>query len=158
MRIGIMVTAAGAALLSGCVSPIVRNGAAMPGAAALRTASFIMAEAPPGNDPGLVEARQAVRSELASRGLRESREASYRVDVGFAVAPRPVEVTVGPDAATAPMPAGIGLCRRRQYVLSIAMIDRSDGRVVFRNSATARRCAKAAAKAVPQLARTAVGR
>lgn len=153
MLVAICLTA-----LSACVSPIVRNDRAFPAEAEFRTPSFVMAGGASTSDPGFLEAREAVRRELADHGLRESPDAPYRVDVGLAVAPLPLEVSAGRDGATATAPAGIALCRRKQYVLSVAMIDRSDGRVMFRNNATAHRCAKAAAKTIPQLARTALGR
>lgn len=158
LRVGIMIVAAvGTALLTACVSPVVRSDVALPGPSALRGAAFTMADASAGG-PGVLEARGAVRRELAAQGFQESADAPYRVDIGFAVAPLPLAVSAEGDAPPAPAPSGIALCRRRQYVLSIAMIDRSDGRVIFRNSATAHRCVRTAAKAIPQLARAVLGR
>jgi hypothetical protein len=117
-----------------------------------------MSHAGPG-DPGLLAARGAVARGLVGKGLQERADAPYRVEVGLAVAPLPLEVFTGrARAAAAPQPAGIALCRRRQYTVSVAMIDRSDGRVVFRGSATARRCARSATATIPRLARAVLGR
>lgn len=108
-------------------------------------------------DPGLVAARSAVERGLIEKGLQESASAPYRVEVGFAVAPLPLEVSAG-TRVTPPASPGIALCHRRQYTVSVAMIDRSDGRIVFRGNATAHRCARSAMATIPRLARAALGR
>lgn len=157
LRVEILVAMAGPLALGACVAPIVRNDPPALDHAALRAGTFTMVEAGT-RDPWLIEARDAVTRALADQGLRQSADAPYRVDVGFAAAPLPLRVAEVRDAHGAPPPRGIALCRRRQYVLSVAMIDRRDGEVVFRNSATAHRCAKALAKTLPRLARVALGR
>lgn len=158
MRIGLMAVAVGFIPLSACAPPIMGNSGAFAAGSALRTPDFVMAGDASESDPSLLQAREAVRRELAGHGLRESADAAYRVDVGLATAPLPLEVSAGRGVVSAGASTGIALCRRRQYVLSVAMIDRNDGRIVFRTGATARRCAKAATKTIPQLARSALGR
>lgn len=145
----------GAAALSACATPVVRDGTAWPDqAGAFRDRSFFMAR--DGNAPDLVAARQAVKGELVRRGFRERDDAPYRVDVGFAIAPGRIAVQAGDDVPRASPPPVPALCRRRQFVLSVAMMDRADGQVLLRGSAKARRCTDSAVDIIPELARVAI--
>lgn len=143
------------ALLIGCVAPIERSDLIPGEASASPATSFTIANTEMSAPIG-IEAREEVRRALISAGLREDPAAPVRVDVGFAVAHRALQVAL-PDAKPVPAdPEGISTCRRNQYVLSVAMIARDSGRVLFRGAAIARRCARSARKALPLLANAAL--
>jgi len=143
-------------LLAACAGPIAVEG---PGASppALGSSGFALAGAPEGEEPTGARARAAVEAALVERGFRVESDARHRVDVAFAIAPADVEVAEfeAGDAEERTRPT-FALCRRQRYVLSIALLDRRDGRVVFRNRASAARCDKAGEEILGALARAVV--
>lgn len=144
-----------AALLAGCAPNITRTGTPVwPGG--VRT--FVLGTSPAGHESFAAEADAAVRDVLAARGFTPAADARYRVDVGFAITSGAVEIAppAGQSRATR-ADAGPILCKPRQYVLSVAMIDRGDGKVLFRSGASTRRCAEASPTFLPLLARAALG-
>jgi hypothetical protein len=139
-------------LLTACAGPIAVAGPG-PSPPAPGGTAFELAATPEGAGP----AAAAVEVALIERGFDAESGARHRVDVAFAVAPTDVaiaEIDTG-HAGHLTRP-GVALCRRQRYVLSVAMIDRRDGRVVFRNRASAARCGQADAELVGALARAVV--
>lgn len=152
-----MVIAAGPlALLSACVAPVEVVG---PGISQFVPVNpeFMTAAALEGERSYDPSAQAAVKAALVEHGLKFNPEARFRVDVGFAIAPIDVAIAdSGSSAAEGSAERAIALCKRQRYVLSIAMLDRDAGRVLFRNRASATRCGDAAAEVLPILARAAV--
>lgn len=156
MRCVFWIMAAPAALLAGCVAPIERSDRIVGEAPAPPPVTRFFIADTDMNTPIGVEAREEVRRALLAAGLEEDPAAPVRVDMGFAVARKALQVAL-PDAKPVPAdPEGIATCRRSQYVLSVAMIARDNGRVLFRGAATAHRCARSARKALPLLANAAL--
>ena len=100
------------------------------------------------NDGG---AGAAVTRLLEARGFRRAGDAPYRVDV--AVSASDPEISLA-DGARPRQP--LSLCRRRRYALSIAMIDKRDGTVLFRRGAETERCGDLSPRLVEQLATVAL--
>jgi hypothetical protein len=139
--------------LGSCAAPVTHFGDASVGAAGQ---PFAMA---PGDGTAGVAA--AVREALIVAGFREARDAPQRVEVGFAVRPRKLAVTApgAANAAAVISPRGKAppsLCRRRAYVLTVAMVDVATGTVRERSGATVSRCHGTAAAVLPVLAKVAV--
>lgn len=147
-------TAALAAVLAlaGCAPSIRHFGGAVAGDP---RASFVMA---PGNDAAAIA---AVHDALVSAGRIETADATQRIEVGFAVRPSRLALTV-PDGAggnTTVSPeaeAPPSFCHRQAYVLTVAMIDRTTGAVVRRTGAITSRCHGAPATVLPLLAKAAL--
>ncbi len=155
MHRSFLIMAASSAFLAGCVAPIEQSDLIMGQASAPPSTSFTLAGTDIGT-PITAEAREEVRRALIAAGLHEDPAAPVRVDVGFAVARKTFQVAL-PDARPVPNdPEGIATCRRSQYVLSVAMIARDNGQVLFRGTATAHRCARSVHKALPLLANAAL--
>jgi len=147
-----------APLMSGCAPAVQSNGAHLPSVSALAAPTFFTAPLLPGHDAYVSLATDAVRENLVSRGYVLQPDARYRVDVGVAVGARQVEV-VRPEEkpVSGQRRAQIALCRREKYVLSVAIVDRTNGRIVFRNSASTSRCGNEPRKFVQELVRAALG-
>jgi hypothetical protein len=155
LRSAFWMMAVSSALVTGCVAPIEQSDLIVGQASAPPSTSFTLAGVDSSTPIG-TEAREEVRRALIAAGLHEDPAAPVRVDVGFAVARKTFQVAL-PDARPVPNdPQGIATCRRGQYVLSVAMIARDSGQVLFRGTATAHRCARSAHKALPLLANAAL--
>ncbi|MDH7972067.1 hypothetical protein QH494_07695 [Sphingomonas sp. AR_OL41] len=116
--------------------------------------SFVLGALPGGADPQARQARDAVRAALVAQGYREADDGRYRVDIGFGQ----FAGTASPLAGkTAPATGAIILCRRQSHRLSVAMIKRSDGTVVYRGAASLARCGTAPAGMIASLAEAAIG-
>jgi hypothetical protein len=103
----------------------------------------------------------AVHDALLAAGYRSSPDGRYRIEVGLAVRMPRMEVMAadgGQDLQPlAPLVGQAGLCRRQSYVLSIAFVERSSGRVAARGGAVTSRCGKPDDTALlPPLARAAL--
>lgn len=142
-----------ALLLPACTAPIRPFGTL---ATAPPERTFAMA------GDGAAEA--AVRDALLSSGYRSSPDGRYRVEVGLAVRKARMDVMAAAGEEEemrplAPVSNPPGLCRRQSYVLSIAFVDRTSGRVAARGGAVASRCGKAAdATLLPLLAKAALAK
>lgn len=157
MRTRMLIAGAALALVGACTTPLSREGRLPPAAAQLAVATYTLA-AVPGDSGGIAtDAASQVREALAAKGYRESADGRYRLEVGLASAPPQVEVQRPEDKNERVKGAAnpIVLCRPQRYVLTVGMIDRTDGSVLFRNAAAARYCG-APAKVLPQLVRAAV--
>lgn len=155
LRRAFWILAASSALLTGCIAPIQRSDLIVAETPATPPVSFTLSGTDTSTPIGM-QAREEVRRALVAAGMHEDPGAPVRVDVGFAVARKTLQVAL-PDARPVPNdPQGIATCRRGQYVLSVAMIEREGGRVLFRGTATAHRCARSAGKALPLLANAAL--
>jgi hypothetical protein len=157
MRAGRLIAGAVLSLVGACTSPLSREGPLPPAGAQLTEATYTFAPVP--GDVGTVtDAVALVREALARKGYHESPDGRYRLEIGLASAPPDVEVErpeskeEGVKGAVHP----IVLCRPQRYVLTIGMIDRTDGSLLFRNAAAARHCGGSLAAALPQLVRAAV--
>jgi hypothetical protein len=129
---------------SGCAAPVRPFGAlAMyPAGDAGRSFTTVTTASARGAD-------KAVREALVAAGYHQSSEAPYRVEVGFAVRPRRVDVAaVRAEQSTAALAAvptmPRALCKRRSHVLSIALVDNASGRVLTRGGAITARCGNTA--------------
>jgi hypothetical protein len=137
-----------AASLAAC-APAIHPSGNLPGAwAGARGQTFALAE-DSASDGG---AGAVVVRLLEARGLRRAGDAPYRVDVALSVSdPR---ISLASDARP---PSRLTLCRRRRYALSVSMVDKRDGTVVFRRGAEARRCGELPPRLVERLAIAALG-
>lgn len=155
LRFGIIAVAGVTLLGSACAWPIQRIGPAAPGPLATEAGTFVMPGTSEAGDSEIAVARAAVRRELIARGLREDINAPVRVEIGFAIAPKSLEV-VAPNERSVPPPAiSVAACRRWRYTLSVALVDRSDGKTVFHGGATTLRCGRSDGKAIGRLAEAA---
>jgi hypothetical protein len=158
MRTARFVAAVALSLVGACTSPLSRQGPLPPAGVRLKDASYTFAPAP-GDAGGIVkDASVLVREALAGKGYRESPNGRYRLEIGLASAPPDVEVQRPENSAEGMNRAmhPIVLCRPQRYVLTVGMIDRTDGSLLFRNAAAARHCGGSPAKILPKLVRTAV--
>lgn len=147
--------ASAAVLLAACAPAIERLG---PGISAAGVQSREVAlGVPPTSEPvAAAMARDAVEAALLEEGYELEAEARYRLDVAFAIAPTPVDVGEHRvQAGSAALPS-VALCKRQRYVLSVALLDGHDGRVLFRNRASTKRCGQVADEVLPALARAVV--
>ena len=148
----------GIMLLAGCAPQVIRIGA--PVRLDALAGTFVLGSPAAGQEQPTAEAEAAVRTALVARGMHPAADARYRIDVGFAIGDRAVEIAYPGDAAPANSARAVSrpvLCRQQKYALSIAMTDRSDGRVVFRTGASTTRCRSDAARLLPDLIRVALG-
>lgn len=157
MRTDRVIAGAMLVLVGACVSPLSREGSLPPAGAALEEPTYALASVRgSGEAAGAVS---LVRDALAAKGYRETPNGRYRLEVGLASAPPQVEVqhdeSRGSTSSGAP-PNPIVLCRPRRYVLTVGMVDRASGDVLFRNAAVARHCGATPGKILPRLARAAV--
>lgn len=107
-------------------------------------------------------ASAAVGAELVRAGFNESASGDYRVEVGFAIRARDLSLTTFPgDARATTISPGtrpaLRLCKRQAYVLTVAFVDRTSGRVIARRGATTGRCSGPLEEVLPKLARTVIG-
>jgi hypothetical protein len=158
MRSGQLVAAAVLALVGACTSPLSREGRLPPAAEVLADPSYTFAPIP--GDPGSAASGAVllVREALARKGFRESPAGHYRLEIGLASAPSDLEVQrSGSNAARANGAQNrIVLCRPRRYVLTVGMIDRTSGALLFRNAAAARHCGASLEKILPKMVHVAV--
>jgi hypothetical protein len=105
-----------------------------------------------------MDASVRVRAALAGKGYRESPNGRYRLEIGLASAPPAIEVQRSESGAEIKKSAmhPIVFCRSQRYVLTVGMIDRTDGSLLFRNAAATRHCGGSLAKILPKLVRTAI--
>jgi hypothetical protein len=105
-----------------------------------------------------MDASVLVREALAGKGYRESPNGRYRLEIGLASAPPAVEVQRPENSAQSVKGTThpFVFCRPQRYVLTVGMIDRTNGSLLFRNAAAARHCGGSPAKILPELVRTAV--
>ena len=139
--------------VSGCASSAERFGAMATPSAESGIRSFYM----PQNDM----AAQAVRRALLDLGYEDRNDGAFRVDVGFAVRERQISVShidktgraeiVSPDGEVR-----LNLCDAQSYVLTVALVERSSGRITTRSGATMSRCHAPSSEILPVLARTAL--
>jgi len=158
MRRARLIAAATLSLVGACTSPLSRQGPLPPAGARLKDATYTFAPAP-GDAGGMVmDASLLVREALAGKGYRESPNARYRLEIGLASARPDVEVQRPENSAESVKGTmhPIVLCRPQRYVLTVGMIDRTDGSLLFRNAAAARHCGGLPAKILSELVRTAV--
>jgi hypothetical protein len=157
MRTGRLIAGVALALVGACTTPLSREGRLPPAAAHLTDATYTLATVPGDNGGIATDAAAQVREALAAKGYRESADGRYRLEVGLATAPPQVEVQrpENKDERVKGAVHPIVLCRPQRYVLTVGMIDRKDGSVLFRNAAAARYCGSPA-KVLPQLVRAAV--
>lgn len=144
-------------LLAGCAPQVIRAGAPVP--PDVLAGTFVLGAPAAGQEQPTAEAEAAVRAALVARGMQPAADARYRIDVGFAIGDRTVEIAYPGDPAPVNAARPVSkpvLCRRQKYALSIAMTDRSDGRVVFRTGASTTRCGKDVERFLPDLVRVAL--
>ncbi|MBW8840955.1 MAG: hypothetical protein JF608_03925 [Sphingomonadales bacterium] len=158
MRTALLIAAAALSLVGACTSPLSRDGPLPPAAARLKDATYTFAPAPGDADGSVTQASELVREALAGIGYRESPNGRYRLEIGLASAPLHVEVQRPENSAESVkgMTHPIVLCRPQRYVLTVGMIDRTNGSLLFRNAAAARHCGGSPAKILAKLVRTAV--
>jgi hypothetical protein len=106
-------------------------------------------------------ASTAVSAELVRAGFTESAAGDYRVEVGFAIRARDLSLTTlqGETPATTISPGtrpALRLCKRQAYVLTVAFVERTSGKVIARRGATTGRCSGPVEQVLPKLARTVV--
>jgi len=107
-------------------------------------------------------ASAAVGAELVRAGFTESAAGDYRVEVGFAIRARDLSLTTlqGETPATTISPGAkpaLRLCKRQAYVLTVAFVERTSGKVIARRGATTGRCSGPVEEVLPKLARTVIG-
>jgi len=153
-----LIAAAALSLVGACTSPLSRQGALPPAGARLTDASYTFAPAPGDAGGTVMEASELVRAALAGKGYRESPNGRYRLEIGLANAPLNVEVQRPEGSAETVKGAmhPIVLCQPQRYVLTVGMIDRTNGSLLFRNAAAARHCSGSPAKILPKLVGAAV--
>jgi len=157
MRTDRVIAGAMLVLVGACVSPLSREGSLPPAGAGLADPTYALASAP-GNGEA-AGAVSLVRDALAAKGYRETPNGRYRLEVGLASAPPQVEVQHDESrgsTSSGALPNPIVLCRPRRYVLTVGMVDRASGDVLFRNAAVVRHCGSTSEKILPRLARAAV--
>ena len=158
MRTARLIAAAALSLVGACASPLSRQGPLPPAGAQLTDASYTFAPAPGDAGGTVMEASVLVREALAGKGYRESPNGRYRLEIGLARAP--LDVVVQRSESNADSLKGamhpVVLCRPQRYVLTVGMIDRTNGSLLFRNAAAARHCDGSLAKILPKIVRTAV--
>jgi hypothetical protein len=144
--------------LGACTSPWAHEGTLAPASKVLADASFTLTSIPGANDVVARDTVSLVRRALAAKGYRETPNGRYRLDVGLATPPLEVAVQSEHGSLTHRKKARrpIILCRHRRYVLTIGMIDRANGEVLFRNATAARRCGASLVKLLPRLVDVAV--
>lgn len=146
-------------LVGACTSPLTRDGRLPPVGAGLADPTYVLASVQGENDAAASNATALVRSALAAKGYRETPDGRYRLEIGLATAPAELEVKRGEAAERPAIVAArnpIVLCRPRRHVLTVGMIDRANGTILFRNAAAARHCGPFLEKILPRMARAAV--
>jgi hypothetical protein len=158
MRTGRLIAGAALSLVGACTSPLSRDGPLPPAGERLTDATYTFAPVPGDTGGTVTDAAVLVREALARKGYRESPNGRYRLEIGFASASPDVEVQrlETKEDSVKGVVHPIVLCRPQRYVLTIGMIDRTTGSLLFRNAATARHCGGSPGKILPQLARAAV--
>lgn len=158
MQMRRVVAAALLTALAACTSPVGREGPVPPAGKALGDASFVLASAPVASDPVASEMISLMRHALVAKGYRETPNGRYRLEIGLAVAPLQVEVRGDEDGSSSREEARnpIVLCRPRRYVLTTGMIDRTDGKLLFRNMTAARHCGTSLDKLLPRMVEAAI--
>jgi hypothetical protein len=158
MRAGQLIAGAVLSLVGACASPLTREGRLPPAGERLADASYMLAPVPGDAGGAASGAVSLVREALARKGYRESPAGRYRLEIGLASAPPDVEVQ-RPDSSEAHVSGTrnpIVLCRPQRYVLTVGMIDRTNGALLFRNAAAARSCGASPEKILPRMVRAAV--
>lgn len=157
MNKGPLVAGAMLSLMGACTSPLSREGRLPPAGERLADASYALAPVPGDGDAAMAGAVSLVRDALAGKGYREAADGRYRLEIGFASAPPAVEVQRDAgDLRKRGSPNPIVLCRPQRYVLTVGMIDRTSGNILFRNAAAARYCGKSVEKILPRMVRAAL--
>ena len=111
----------------------------MPRAAALAGPVYTLGELPSDRVPYRHEVVQAVQAALARRGYHEGPDAPLRLDIALAMSGSGVRSDGDPVTRRS---LGALFCRPRYHTLSVAMMDRRDGAILFHRIATDRRCGK----------------
>ena len=145
-------------LVGACTSPLAREGRLPPPATGLADPTYVLAAKPREGDVAALDAVALVRAALAAKGYRESANGHYRLEVGLAVAPAALEIDRGEAAQPSAVDTArnpVVLCRPRRHVLTLGMIDRTSGAILFRNMAAARHCGPTL-EILPRMARAAV--
>jgi hypothetical protein len=158
MNKGPLVAGAMLSLVGACTSPLGLEGRLPPAGERLADSSYVLGPVSSDGDAVTVGAVSLVRDALAAKGYREAADGHYRLEIGFASAPTPVEVQreASDTRRKGGSPNLIVLCRPRRYVLTVGMIDRTSGDILFRNAAAARYCGKSLGKILPKMVRAAV--
>lgn len=143
-----------AAALTACAPSAERFGGPILAVEAGVRQSFVMGQ---GGD-----AADAVRQALLESGYEAQEEGLLRVDVGFAIRPRRVAVVSHDESGNSEIVSpsgqpGLKLCKRQSYILTIALVERSSGRIKARSGATMSRCGGTSSAVLPILARIAIG-
>lgn len=107
------------------------------------------------------EASAAVRDALIDAGFDEREDGRLRVEVGFSIRPDDLAVLArdgfkSTQVLSPPSESSISLCDKEAYVLTLAFIDTSSGKVVSRSGATMSRCSGEPAEILRKLARAAL--
>lgn len=158
MKKRLWVAGAMLSLVGACTSPLSREGRLPPAGEGLVDATYALAPVPGDSDAVRAGVVSLVRDALIAKGYREAVNGRYRLEIGFASAPPVVEVQRenGDSRARSGSRNPIVLCRARRYVLTVGMIDRASGDILFRNAAAARYCGKSLGKILPKMVRAAV--
>jgi hypothetical protein len=155
VRFGIIAAAGVTLLVSACAWPIQHIGPAGSAPRAAAADTFVIPGVIDAADNESAVARDAVRRQLIARGWREDASATVRVEIGFAIAPKSLETIAPDDRPVRPVAISVAACRRWRYTLSVALVDRRDGRTVFQGGATTLRCGRSDGKAIDRLAEAA---
>jgi hypothetical protein len=156
---GSLIAGALLLLVGACTSPLSREGRLPPPGEGLADATYALAPVPGDSDAVVADAVSLVRGALAGKGYRETANGRYRLEVGLASAAADLEVQragSGESAARSTRRNPIVLCRPRLHVLTVGMIDRATGEILFRNTAAARHCGASPGKILPRMVRAAV--
>jgi hypothetical protein len=142
----------GAVLLQGCVSAVAVSGSEE-WPQAIRTSGVALKPGPDEPDRQAVgEASAAVVEQLSTRGIPVDQSAPYWLEVGYAVSPLGVDIADPTQEVRGRAPLQIALCKRQSYAITLALVDRADGDVLFRKRASAKRCDKRTGEVLPALA------
>jgi hypothetical protein len=135
--------------LAGCAPRLEMTGTPGSNLAAASSKTFLLVSEDRGHALG---ADGAVVRQLEARGFRQTPDAAYRVDIAFSSSEADISLS-----KTTQNRDLVSLCKRRRFALSVAMIDRSNGKVLFRRDAETLRCGTPSPKLIEKLAAAAIG-
>lgn len=149
---------AGALLLTGCAAPVVtRIDTAMPGAQPV-SASFVVADFPGDVAPVQRYATGLVAQSLAQRGWSNAESAEFALSVTLSDRPAQSQLLLGDDYGK---PAGVigpaatrnnnRGCARRDHRLTVTLVHRATGELVYSGAASEYHCKAGLEQNVPAL-------